>query len=72
MDSSTVHALTSASVFSALGIIILIAAFLLFDIFTPQYNLWKEIIEKQNTALSILLGAFTIGLALIIASAVHS
>lgn len=72
MDSSTVHALTSASVFSGLGIIILIAAFLLFDIFTPQYNLWKEIIEKQNTALSILLGAFTIGLALIIASAVHS
>jgi len=35
------------------------------DWLTP-YSLWKEINEKENTALAILLGSIAIGLAVII------
>ncbi|HTK85273.1 MAG TPA: DUF350 domain-containing protein [Patescibacteria group bacterium] len=71
LDPATAHMMGSATVFSTLGIVMLTIAFLLLDILTPQFQLWKEIIEKQNTALAILLGAFTLGLALIISAAVH-
>lgn len=57
--------------FSGVGIIMLIAAFVIADILTPHYSLWKEIVEKQNVALAILLGCFLIGVALVIAAAVH-
>lgn len=58
-------------VFSAIGIIMLIVAFAVVDLITPQCKVWKEIVEKQNVALSILLGSFLIGVAVIIAAAVH-
>jgi putative membrane protein len=60
----------SALVYSGLGIIILSMAFWLFDKITPG-NLWKEIVEEQNSALAITAGAFTIAIAQIIASAIH-
>jgi uncharacterized membrane protein YjfL (UPF0719 family) len=37
---------------------------------TP-YHLWKEIIEEHNTSLAIVVGAMSIGIALIISSAIH-
>jgi uncharacterized membrane protein YjfL (UPF0719 family) len=58
-------------VFSVIGIVVLILAFAIVDILTKQYHLWREIIEKQNIALAILLGSFLIGVALVIAAAVH-
>jgi uncharacterized membrane protein YjfL (UPF0719 family) len=45
-------------------------AFIVVDRLTP-YDLWKEIIEDQNSALAILIGFVALGLALIIASAIH-
>ena len=45
-------------------------AFLVLDKVTP-YNLWKEIVQEHNTALAILLGAMSLGICVIIASAVH-
>jgi uncharacterized membrane protein YjfL (UPF0719 family) len=71
LDPATAHMMGSATVFSTLGIVLLTIAFLLFDILTPQYSLWKEIVDKQNTALAIVIGAFTLGLAMIISAAVH-
>jgi uncharacterized membrane protein YjfL (UPF0719 family) len=71
MDATLVHQLTSALEFSVIGIVMLIIAFVIIDVFTPHYHLWKEVVEKQNLALAILLGSFTIGLALIISAAVH-
>ena len=47
-----------------------ILAFMLFDKITPG-SLWKELIEDQNTALGVLMGAVAIALAIIIAAAVH-
>jgi hypothetical protein len=33
--------------------------------------LWKEIVEDKNTALAILVGAMSLGMCIIIASAIH-
>ena len=58
-------------VFSAIGILVLILAFVIVDLLTPQYKLWKEIVEHKNLALAILVGSFAIGTAMIISSAIH-
>ena len=58
-------------VFALVGVLIYGAFFYLLDHLTP-YHLWKEINEKQNTALAILVGAMAIGLAIIVGAAIHS
>ncbi len=60
----------NAIVYAAIGIVIFAGAFLVIDKVTP-YNLWKEIVQEHNTALAILLGTMSIGICIIIASAVH-
>ena len=60
----------NALVYSALGIVIFVAAFALIDRLTP-YHLWNEIVHEHNTALAILIGAMSIGLCVIIAAAIH-
>jgi uncharacterized membrane protein YjfL (UPF0719 family) len=60
----------NALVYSVLGILIFVVAFTLLDKITP-YDLWGEICEKKNTALAIMVGAMSIGISIIIASAVH-
>lgn len=62
--------LLNAAIYSLLGIIIFVLAFIALDKMTP-YALWKEICEERNTALAILVGAMSIGICIIIASAVH-
>ena len=62
--------LVNAFVYSLLGIVIFVISFTLFDKLTP-YALWKEIVEEQNTALAILVGAVALGMCVIIAAAVH-
>ena len=62
--------LLNAIMFAALGILIFMVAFLIFDKMTP-YHLWKEIVENKNVALALLLGAMSIGMCIIIAAAVH-
>lgn len=60
----------NAIVYSAVGIVIFAGSFLIMDKVTP-YNLWKEIVQEHNTALAILLGAMSLGICIIIASAIH-
>ena len=59
----------AAVVFALLGIIVFIVSFVVVDRLTP-YTLWKEIIEKHNTALAILIGAIALGMSIIIAAAI--
>ena len=65
-----ISALVNALVYSVLGILIFVIAFLIIDKMTP-YHLWKEIVEDKNVALAILIGALSIGMCIIIAAAVH-
>jgi putative membrane protein len=62
--------LANSVLFSAVGVVIYVVGFIVLDKVTP-YQLWREICEKQNVALSILVGSMAIGLALIIAAAIH-
>jgi putative membrane protein len=61
----------AALAYSGLGIVILGVAFTLFDILTPKFSIWKELIEKQNIAVAIFLASLMVSLAIIISSAVH-
>jgi putative membrane protein len=63
-------ALGNALIYSILGILIFILAFVVIDKVTP-FHLWKEIVEDKNVALAILIGAMSIGICIIIAAAVH-
>jgi len=67
---SMLHNALAAVLFAFIGVVLFIFAFMLFDKLTPG-SLWKEIIEDQNTALGVLMGAVAIALAIIIAAAVH-
>lgn len=60
----------NALVYSILGIAVFLAAFAIVDKITP-YDLWKEIVESKNVALAIMVGAMSLGMCIIIASAVH-
>ena len=58
-------------IFALVGVAIYGSCFYLLDHLTP-YHLWKEINEKQNSALAILVGAMAIGIAIIVGAAIHS
>jgi putative membrane protein len=62
--------LINALIFCGVGIVIYVLGFVILDKVTP-YHLWREINEKQNSALAILVGSMVIGLALIIAAAIR-
>ena len=57
-------------VFTFIGIFVFVLAFIIMDKLTP-YHLWKEIVQEHNMALAILVGAMSIGICIIIASAIH-
>ena len=59
--------LAAAVVYSVLGIAVFAAGFVVTDKLTP-YDLWKELIEKQNRALATVVGCVSIGICLIIAA----
>ncbi|MEK6550985.1 MAG: DUF350 domain-containing protein [Pseudomonadota bacterium] len=63
-------AVLSSIGYSALGLMIMIVAFVVVDLLTPS-RLWKEIIVKKNNALAILAAGFAIAVGLIVASAIH-
>ena len=62
--------LFNAALYAAAGLVLFGIAFAILDAVTP-YRLWKEIIEEKNLALAVLVGAISIGMCIIIASAVH-
>jgi putative membrane protein len=65
------NAAVNSILYSFLGIGILIVAFVLVEVLTPNHNLRREILEKQNMAVAILAGFFMLAIAIIVASAIH-
>ncbi len=70
-DLINVHYVVSAVLFSAIGLGIFILGFIVLDLLTPKVQVWRELVEKQNIAVAIVLGACMVGIATIIASAIH-
>jgi uncharacterized membrane protein YjfL (UPF0719 family) len=56
--------------FALMGVLIFMVAFLVIDKLTP-YNLWEEIVEKQNRALALVVAAMSLGICIIVAAAIH-
>jgi putative membrane protein len=56
--------------YALIGVLVFWVSFLIIDKVTP-YNLWEEIVEKQNVALGIVVGAMSLGISIIVAAAVH-
>jgi putative membrane protein len=70
MNLNPVANILSALVFAFIGLLVFVIAFVIMDKVTP-YHLWKEIVQEHNLALAVLLGAMSIGICIIIASAIH-
>ncbi len=62
--------LLASIVFALMGVLIFWFCFLLIDKLTP-YNLWVEIVEKQNQALALVVAAMSLGICIIVAAAIH-
>ena len=56
--------------FALIGVVIFWLSFLIIDKMTP-YNLWEEIVEKQNVALGLVVAAMSLGICIIVAAAIH-
>lgn len=62
--------LLSSVAFAGVGIAVFVVAFWILDRITP-YHLWREINEKNNVALAVVVGSGMIAIAMIIAAAIH-
>lgn len=63
-------AFINSLVYTVLGVVIFWLAFVAVDKITP-YDLWKELVEEKNVALAIVVGAMCLGIAIIVAAAIH-
>ena len=67
MDLS--HVATSL-IYAGIGIVIFALAYKVAEKLLP-FNLTKELSEDDNTAVGVLMGSIMLGLAIIIAAAIH-
>lgn len=56
--------------YALVGVLVFWICFLIIDKITP-YNLWLEIVEKQNKALAMVIAAMSLGICIIVAAAIH-
>jgi putative membrane protein len=64
------HTLAMTAMFVVLGLVLFAVAFLVIVKVSP-FSIRKEIETDQNTSLAIIIGSVFIGIALIIAAAIH-
>lgn len=57
-------------VYALIGVLIFWLCFLIIDKLTP-YDLWGEIVEKQNVALGLVVASMSLGISIIVAAAIH-
>ena len=63
-------AFVGSIVFALIGVVIFWLCFIIIDKITP-YNLWEEIVEKQNVALGLVVASMCLGISIIVAAAIH-
>ena len=62
----------SAVVFGVIGIALMILGYKAFDWVTPKLDVEKELMDKQNLAVAIVVGAVFIGVSILIAHIVSA
>ncbi len=70
MNYLNVQSLVGSVVYSAIGVFIFVVAYKLMEWLLP-FNVDKELAEDHNTAVGLVVGSVMIGLAIIIAAAIH-
>jgi uncharacterized membrane protein YjfL (UPF0719 family) len=63
-------AMLASLAFALIGVAVFWLCFLIIDKITP-YDLWGEIVEKQNVALALVVAAMSLGICIIVAAAIH-
>lgn len=63
-------ALFGSVVYALIGVVVFLLCFIIIDKITP-YDLWGEIVEKQNRALALVVAAMCLGISIIVAAAIH-
>lgn len=63
-------AVLASLLYALMGVLVFWLCFLIIDKITP-YDLWGEIVEKQNVALALVVAAMSLGICLIVAAAIH-
>ncbi len=63
-------AFVGSILFALIGVAVFWIAFVLIDRLTP-YNLWQELVERQNVALGLVVAAMCLGISIIVAAAIH-
>ncbi len=56
--------------YAIIGVVVFWISFVIVDKITP-YDLWREIVEKQNRALGMVVAAMCLGISIIVAAAIH-
>jgi putative membrane protein len=57
-------------VYALIGVVVFWLSFLIIDKLTP-YDLWQELVEKQNVALGVVVASMSLGVSIIVAAAIH-
>lgn len=70
-DIISLRSLIGALVYSAVGLVLFFVTFFGLDRAVPRFSLWEELIDKQNRALAVFLGAIAIGISIIVSAAIH-
>jgi putative membrane protein len=70
MDVINWKILVNVAAFALSGIIIFVIAAFVFEWITP-FKMWKEIVDNKNVAVAITVGAAFLGIAIIVAAAIH-
>lgn len=69
-DMINLQMLANSLLYSILGVVVFWVTFIIVDKLTP-YELWREIVERKNQPLAIVIAAMCLGIAIIIAAAIH-
>ena len=56
--------------YALIGVFVFWISFVIVDKITP-YDLWGEIVEKQNRALALVVASMCLGISIIVAAAIH-
>ena len=69
-DLINLKLLLNSLIYSVLGVVVFWVSFIIVDKLTP-YELWREIVERKNQPLAIVIAAMCLGIAIIVAAAIH-
>ena len=63
------EALLSMVIFGIVGIMLMVLGFKVFDWITPKIDVQKELAERNNIAVGIVIGSVILGVAIVVVAA---